>query len=291
MERLLAVRARRDGTMICRLRRPSALVADPARAISTRDVWKNQFESWAGRSIQTARSEAATHFVPLAAAFEKARRKSLQSEQGSLEQWLKERARELEPPVQAARIHLFDTAPTSPAPASGQQTDPVRRLEALEKDEDQPWPAAPKPDHADPLRGARRRPRRPHRAGRSRDHPHWDVDARSGRSSWHLTSDPTACSSPCLPDPFVELELENELNKLHLLPPPPPGRPRSPGIVGHLPPENPGHWKWQREHPRWEPDSGASRDRLGYAKLSSVGRCRRARNPGTVKREHALRLR
>ena len=140
MERLLAVRARRDGTMICRTEASEWLSwADPARAISTRDVWKNQFESWAGRSIQTARSEAATHFVPLAAAFEKARRKSLQSEQGSLEQWLKERARELEPPVQAApHPTLFDTAPTSPAPASGQQTDPVRRLEALEKDEDQP---------------------------------------------------------------------------------------------------------------------------------------------------------
>ena len=162
MERVLAVRVARGGGTQCLAEAAEWLpLADPSRAISTKGVWEAHFQSWPVGILDEARADASRCFVPLADAFRKERIGGLQLEKESLDSWIRQSARDLAPTAEAPQQpNLFEqmseratghepqaTSPRSAlirgtndsqVPSWQHEKDPVRRLEGLEKDEEQP---------------------------------------------------------------------------------------------------------------------------------------------------------
>jgi hypothetical protein len=70
-------------------------LANPAGGINTRDLWKNQFSSWAGNAEAAALAAAGKGFRPIATDVLNRRRIELRRDQERLQEWLGSRAREI----------------------------------------------------------------------------------------------------------------------------------------------------------------------------------------------------
>lgn len=122
-------------------------LAKPSKAVRTADLWKKHFAGWADGVSETAAQAAGNGFQAAAGAFTKERKKSLEQERRSVEEWLLTRSEEVTgnsrkpAPIQT---ELFDhAAPASTANASEWERlqNPAERLAAFHSDRNQPTAA------------------------------------------------------------------------------------------------------------------------------------------------------
>jgi ERCC4-related helicase len=119
-------------------------LADPAKAINTRDVWKNHFASWAQEAEATALAAARRHFRPIAAEVLNRRRAELRNDRERLLDWLKSRANEIigdrgQLAVQPELLGNGRAATPTPAVSSwARLTEPFDRLAGFGGDNAQP---------------------------------------------------------------------------------------------------------------------------------------------------------
>jgi hypothetical protein len=145
-ERVLAVRVARGGTPEF-LGSPSdwTNLAGPRRAVRTTGLWEAHFEGWAGPAEAKAITAAQEGFRPLAEAFLKERRATLEKEKAGQQEWLARRAEDITGPIPketARQAGLFDATPEESAaessiPEWASLRDAVQRLAAFHSDRSQ----------------------------------------------------------------------------------------------------------------------------------------------------------
>lgn len=119
-------------------------LANPANAINTRDLWNNQFASWAQDAEATALSAARQSFRPLAADVLQRRRAELRRDRERLLEWLDTRTREIigdrgQLAVQQELIGVSHFASQQPSAAPwARLTDSCERLAGFASDNAQP---------------------------------------------------------------------------------------------------------------------------------------------------------
>jgi hypothetical protein len=146
LERVLAVRLTADGGSQFYGSADGWLAsADPSKAIRTTDLWEKHFGRWPDDASRRAASAAAEGFQPLAEAFVKDRRKTLDAERLNQSDWLKKRAEEITGTgVRSAAVQreLFTEPgtdqPAMAAPPWQSVAEPDLRLAAFHADRSQP---------------------------------------------------------------------------------------------------------------------------------------------------------
>lgn len=146
LERVLAVQVNAAGaTTLFDAAEQWSHLADPSKAIATKDIWEKQFKNWADKSREKAKGAAATGFRPLAESFVTERVKGLDAERTNQEQWLKTRAEEITgttaAPVETQQ-EMFGDGDGKPAamaatPQWASIADPAERLAAFATDRTQ----------------------------------------------------------------------------------------------------------------------------------------------------------
>ncbi len=117
-------------------------LADQSKAIRTTDLWKNHFDGWAGGASGRAAETASDGFRAAAEQFIKDRKKSLEQERRSQEEWLRTRAEEItgnlrEPaPVQSDLFAHVEGVSQDTSSTSAWQSleDPAERLATFHSD-------------------------------------------------------------------------------------------------------------------------------------------------------------
>ncbi|MFL9456931.1 MULTISPECIES: hypothetical protein [Nostocales] len=95
-EKVLAVKVGSDGeTEFYDQAQDWLSLADPKQAISTKNVWKNYFESCWETATQQAQDVAQTNWLSVAEAFIKERKRELEIEKARQTEWLQQRSQEI----------------------------------------------------------------------------------------------------------------------------------------------------------------------------------------------------
>ncbi len=119
-------------------------LANPANAVNTRDLWNNQFASWAQDAEATALSAARQNFRPIAADVLNRRRAELRRDRERLLEWLDTRTREIigdrgQLAVQQELIGVSPLEAQQPSAAPwARLTDSFERLAGFASDNAQP---------------------------------------------------------------------------------------------------------------------------------------------------------
>lgn len=121
-------------------------LADPARAINTKEVWKDHYADWPAGASETAEACALAGFNPIAQTFIENKTRTLEEERQRQENWLRERVNVLTSPrlgVRPVQHDFFEAHSSSDEPGPQWETieDPVARLAAFGADREQ-TPAA-----------------------------------------------------------------------------------------------------------------------------------------------------
>lgn len=142
LERVFAARVTGDGRAEVmdspKIWRP---LADPARAVVTRNVWEKQFAAWADEAKSRAQSATTAGFRELADSFVQERRSDLQREHAQLDEWLRNRSEEITGTevITMQQTDLFASPGAEPAiPQWQSQRHGADRLAAFETDASRP---------------------------------------------------------------------------------------------------------------------------------------------------------
>ncbi len=119
------------------------VIADPANAINTRDLWKNHFASWAQNAEATALATARQNFRPIGADVLNRRRAELRRDRERLLEWLDTRTREIigdrgQLAVQQELLGASRSVSQPSAAPWARLTDPFERLAGFASDNSQP---------------------------------------------------------------------------------------------------------------------------------------------------------
>ncbi len=145
LERVLAVEVSRadDGTVVHASADSWLGLIKSGRAVSTRDLWKTRFATWAEPRSPNALSAATAAFEPIARAFCDERRKAIVTEIEDLDRWLRQRSADITQEYRPTQQQLDLTAGTTAtqpeaAPTWASLSDPIERLAGFAKDREQP---------------------------------------------------------------------------------------------------------------------------------------------------------
>ncbi|WP_045119914.1 helicase-related protein [Haliangium ochraceum] len=114
---------------------------DPKRAVPTAGVWDAHFKAWAPACQATAAAAAAQAFAAMASEFLREHRTTLDLELRQLDEWLRQRSRDLSGAPDAGPVRdLFDASEPEAAPAWRTMDDGRERLSAFHGDRANPLP-------------------------------------------------------------------------------------------------------------------------------------------------------
>ncbi|GAA6614343.1 hypothetical protein [Scytonema sp. NUACC26] len=136
-EKVLAVKVGSDGeTEFYDQAQDWLSLADLKQAISTKNVWKNHFESCWETATQQAQDVAQTNWLSVAEEFIKERRRELETEKARQTEWLQQRSQEITGNVEnAVQTTLFDTSALTVSESTWMSlTHPLERLSGFSID-------------------------------------------------------------------------------------------------------------------------------------------------------------
>jgi superfamily II DNA or RNA helicase len=143
-ERVLAVKVSLDGeTLFYDQAEEWLSLADPKKAIRTKDVWKNYFEQSFSTAKEQAQNIAQQNWSSIASNFSASHNREMEIEKARQTEWLQQRSQEITGTQveTAVQISLFDTLTENnqPTPQSTwiSVTDPIERLALFATDTNQ----------------------------------------------------------------------------------------------------------------------------------------------------------